>query len=51
MTNEQEQAYIRRVLHGDANAFEPLVREHEKNVYNLALRTLGNAQDAEDVTQ
>jgi RNA polymerase sigma-70 factor (ECF subfamily) len=51
VTNEQEQAYIRRVLHGDANAFEPLVREHEKNVYNLALRTLGNAQDAEDVTQ
>ena len=51
MTSEQEKACIRRVLSGDANAFEALVREHEKYVYNLALRALGNAQDAEDVTQ
>ena len=51
MTPELEAQCIRRVLEGDANAFEPLVHAYEKNVYNLALRTLGNAQDAEDVTQ
>ena len=51
MTPEHEKHCIERVLGGDANAFEPLVHAYEKTVYNLALRTLGNAQDAEDVTQ
>ncbi len=51
MTPEYEQHCIQRVLAGDANAFEPLVQAYEKTVYNLALRTLGNVQDAEDVTQ
>ena len=51
MTPEQELRCVQKVLAGDANAFEDLVRAHEKTVYNLALRTLGNAQDAEDVTQ
>ena len=51
MTPEYEQYCIQRVLAGDANAFEPLVQAYEKTVYNLALRTLGNVQDAEDVTQ
>ncbi len=51
MTREQEAAVIRRVLDGDANAFEDLVAAYEKNVYNLALRMTGNAQDAEDMAQ
>lgn len=51
MTNEHEKRCIQRVLNGDVNAFEELVRAYEKTVYNLALRSLGNAQDAEDVTQ
>ena len=51
MTPEHEKHCIERVLKGDANAFEPLVHAYEKNVYNLALRSLGNRQDAEDVTQ
>ena len=51
MTREQENAVIRRVLDGDANAFEDLVAAYEKNVYNLALRTVGNPQDAEDMAQ
>ncbi len=51
MTREQEAAVIRRVLDGDGNAFEALVAAHEKNVYNLALRMTGNAQDAEDMAQ
>ncbi len=51
MTKEQELAAIRRVQRGDVNAFEPLMAAYEKNVYNLALRMTGNAQDAEDMTQ
>ena len=51
MTREQESAVIRRVLDGEVNAFEDLVAAYEKNVYNLALRMTGNAQDAEDMAQ
>ena len=51
MTREEELAVIRRVQNGDVNAFETLVSAYEKNVYNLALRMMGNAQDAEDMAQ
>ncbi len=51
MTPEHEKHCIERVLKGDAQAFEPLVHAYEKTVYNLALRSLGNPQDAEDLTQ
>ena len=51
MTREQEAEVIRRVQKGDGNAFEALVTAYEKNVYNLALRMTGNAQDAEDMSQ
>lgn len=51
MTREQEAAVIRAVLNGDINAFETLVKEYEKNVYNLALRMTGNSEDAADMSQ
>lgn len=51
MTREQENAVVRAVLNGDVNAFEMLVREYEKNVYNLALRMVGNSEDAADMSQ
>ena len=51
MTREQEAAIVRKVLGGDANAFETLVLEYEKNVYNRALRMTGNSEDAADMTQ
>ena len=51
MTREREAAVIRAVLDGDANAFELLVKEYEKNVYNLALRMTGNSEDAYDMSQ
>lgn len=51
MTREEELAAVKRVLAGDTNAFEPLVREYEKNVYNLALRMVKNPEDAQDMTQ
>jgi RNA polymerase sigma-70 factor (ECF subfamily) len=36
---------------GDASAFEALVRRHERPVFRLALRMLGNREEAEDVAQ
>ena len=51
MTREREAAIINAVLDGDSNAYELLVREYEKNVYNLALRMTGNSEDAYDMSQ
>ena len=51
MTREQESDIVRRVIEGDVNAFERLVTEYEKNVYNIALRMTGNSEDAADMTQ
>lgn len=42
---------LQRARKGDSAAFEEIVRAHEKTVYNLALRTLGNREDAEDAVQ
>ena len=51
MTREMESDIVRRVIEGDVNAFERLVTEYEKNVYNIALRMTGNSEDAADMTQ
>ena len=51
MTREEELRLVRRVQSGEADAFEELVRAHEKTIYNLALRMVGNPQDAEDMAQ
>ncbi len=42
---------VERARSGDADAVTDLYRRHERRVYNLALRTLGNPWDAADVTQ
>ena len=46
MTREEELALIERVRDGDADAFEPLVLEHQTMVYRLAYRMVGNEADA-----
>ena len=51
MTREQEAEIIRRVQSGDTDAYEALVTEYQKNVYNLALRMTGNPEDAADMSQ
>lgn len=51
MTHEQELSVIRRVLDGDINCFEDIVKDNQKMVYNLALHMTGNQQDAEDIAQ
>jgi RNA polymerase sigma-70 factor (ECF subfamily) len=42
---------VARCLEGDVEAFEPLVRRHQRALFNVALRMLGDREDARDVTQ
>ena len=51
MTVFFENEIIRSVLRGNVNDFEKLVTAYEKNVYNIALRMVGDPDDAADMTQ
>lgn len=51
MSPEFEKEIIASVLSGNTDAFEALVKEHEKLVYNLALRMVHNPEDAADMAQ
>jgi len=51
MTKEEELQLLQRAQKDDMAAFEEIVRANEKTVYNLALRTLGSREDAEDAVQ
>ena len=42
---------MQRAREGDTEALTELYRQHERRVYNVALRTLGNPWDAAEVTQ
>jgi RNA polymerase sigma factor (sigma-70 family) len=42
---------VGRARSGDSDSVTELYRRHERRVYNLALRTLGNPWDAADVAQ
>jgi RNA polymerase sigma-70 factor (ECF subfamily) len=48
---QQELAYIDSVKAGNVNAFQYLVETYQSRVYNLALRMLGNEQEAQDAAQ
>ena len=51
MRDLQDELLIRRAQRGDADAFEQLLLEHQKNVYNLCYRMAGNPDDAMDLSQ
>ena len=51
MTKFFENEIISGVLKGNVNDFEKLVTAYEKNVYNIALRMVGDPEDAADMTQ
>jgi RNA polymerase sigma-70 factor (ECF subfamily) len=49
--DEQDRALVRRSLEGQRDAAGALVDRYQRRLFNVALRMLGNMQDAEDVTQ
>ena len=51
MTAEEELRLVKCAAGGDEGAFEKLVIENEKLIYNVALKITGNPDDAEDVAQ
>lgn len=51
MTASEELGIIDKVLGGDTDAFEALVLDNQKKVYNLALKMTGNENDALDIAQ
>jgi RNA polymerase sigma-70 factor (ECF subfamily) len=48
---EVDRWLVGKASNGDIDAFELLVHRHRRRVYPIALRIVGNPQDAEDVTQ
>jgi len=51
VAEKTELEIIECVKRGNADAFGELVEKHQKLVYNLALKMLGNQEDAEDAAQ
>ncbi|MBP7147579.1 MAG: sigma-70 family RNA polymerase sigma factor [Acidobacteria bacterium] len=51
MSGADDAALVRACLAGDTRAFDELVCEHGKAIYNLAYRVLGDAEEARDVAQ
>lgn len=49
--DEQDRALVARFLEGQGDAAGGLVDRYQMRLFNVALRMLGNVQDAEDVTQ
>lgn len=48
---EREDLLVERAQKGDVSAFSELVKRYERYVLNLVYRTLGRAEDAEDIAQ
>lgn len=42
---------VQRTLRGETEAYDALVRRHQRPVYNLVYRMIGNADDAGDLVQ
>jgi RNA polymerase sigma-70 factor, ECF subfamily len=49
--DDLDRSLVRRFLDGERAAGDELVNRYHRSVFNVALRMLGNVQDAEDVTQ
>lgn len=51
MTLIDDQHYINQVINGNTNAFATLVDRYKDMVYTLALKMLGNKEEAEEIAQ
>lgn len=47
----QVRALIQRARQGNTSAFNQLIELHQRLVYSVALRMMGNPEEAEDITQ
>jgi RNA polymerase sigma-70 factor, ECF subfamily len=48
---DEQSELVRRARRGDLEAFEILIRSHDRQVYRVALRILGSVEDAQDASQ
>ena len=51
MTDKREERLVKQAKQGDMQAFEELILQHEKIVYNVALRMMNHSEDARDISQ
>ena len=49
--DDLDRSLVQEYLNGKRSAGDELVNRYQRSVFNVALRMLGNVQDAEDVTQ
>jgi len=49
--SSSEKELIKRAKKGDVEAFEQLIEGCQKKVFNIALRMLGNYDDASELAQ
>ena len=50
-TLEQDAQLVQQCLQGDGSAWEELVRQHSRRVFNIRYRFTGNRTEAEDLSQ
>ena len=50
-TRDDDLEYVSLCRKGDVNAFESLVRRHEKRMFNIAYRVIGNYDEACEIVQ
>lgn len=48
---DAEKILLKKSKDGDVESFEKLIKRHQKNIYNIAYRMMGNEEDAKDVAQ
>lgn len=51
VVEDPDRELVSRWQAGDEKAFEELIERHERRVYRLLYRMMGNREDAEDLTQ
>jgi RNA polymerase sigma-70 factor (ECF subfamily) len=50
-TDQEDRTLVERCLGGDTEAFRPLLEKYHRQLYGVAVRMLGNREDARDATQ
>ena len=51
ISGESDEALLLRFQRGDKAAFRPLLRRHQRSIYNFVLRQVRSPSAAEDITQ